>query len=391
MSNGRDTALVLSGGSMNAVLMELGFVRRVRESELWPQIGWIFGTSAGALIGAVAAADRLDDYERFVMGLQPADVFRPNRLWRTLLLGTHEYALPDTMTERVGDPAVLAQEVAASEIELVVCTTDVTDNGTPSGDGHAFELVHSSRELPPEELARAILASAAISGDVRPMRVGDRIATDGGWTRNYPLGHAYDRPEVQRIVAFRLLQRYAPTNVEALASMRRRLERFGRVPLIRGLVLELREAEERARAGEPAHAIDALIRLMRVAVVHNTELEERRANEKDVSVRELRRLREDVDALVHSGVRDPRERAALADAVEERFARTRFPFRHDRVIPRITVRASAGDVNLEAGRRARVEWPEADKRALIERGYELADRELTAHGFPQRRLLSAKV
>jgi hypothetical protein len=52
------------------------------------------------------------------------------------------------------------------------------------------------------------------------------------------------------------------------------------------------------------------------------------------------------------------------------------------VIPRITVRASAGEVNLEAGSRARVEWPEGDKRALIERGYALADRELSANGFP---------
>jgi predicted acylesterase/phospholipase RssA len=372
---------VLSGGSMNAVLMELGFVRRLRECALWPRVGWIFGTSAGALIGAVAAADRLDDYERFIMGLQPADVFRPNRLWRMLLLGTHEYALGATMSERVGDPIELAREVIASDKELVVCTTDVTENGTPPGDGRAFELVYSSRELEPERLAEAILASAAISGIVRPMRVGDRIATDGGWTRNYPLGHAYDRPEVERIVAFRLLQRYAPSDPERLGAMRRRLERFGRVPPIKGLVAELREAEERARNGEPAHAIDALVRLMRVAVVHNTELEERRANEKDVSVRELRRLREDVAALVRAGVRDPRDREALARAVEERFTTTRFPFRHDRVIPRITVRASAGDVNLEAGRRARVEWPAEDKRALIQRGYALADRELTAHGF----------
>ena len=49
MSVRRDVAVVLSGGSMNGVLMELGFLRRLRESELWPRVGWIFGTSAGAL------------------------------------------------------------------------------------------------------------------------------------------------------------------------------------------------------------------------------------------------------------------------------------------------------------------------------------------------------
>jgi predicted acylesterase/phospholipase RssA len=388
MSNERDTALVLSGGSINGVLMELGFLRRLRESALWPRIGWVFGTSAGALVGAVAASDRIDDFERFVVGLQPADVFRPNRLWRLLLLGTHEYSLPDTMADRIGDPAALAAEVIASEVELVVCATDMTERTTPAEDGHAFELVYSSREHGPEELARAILASAAMSGLVPPQRVGDRIATDGGWTRNFPLGHAYDRPEVQQIVAFRLHQRYPTADVETLVAVRRRLERFGRVPPIRGLVEELREAEERARRGEPAHAIDALVRLMRVAVVHNTDLEERQARAKDTSIRELRRLRQDVAALVGAGVRDPRERRALLAALDDRFAQTRFPFRHDRLVPRITVRGSVGEVSLEAGRRARVHWPEADKRALIERGYDLADQELTANGYPTQEVVS---
>ena len=52
-------------------------------------------------------------------------------------------------------------------------------------------------------MAQAILASAAISTLVLPLRVGDRIATDGAWTRNFPLAHAYARPEVSMIVAFR--------------------------------------------------------------------------------------------------------------------------------------------------------------------------------------------
>ncbi len=36
---------------MNAVLLELGFLERLRESRLWPRIGWIYGSSAGALTG----------------------------------------------------------------------------------------------------------------------------------------------------------------------------------------------------------------------------------------------------------------------------------------------------------------------------------------------------
>lgn len=384
MGNERDTALVLSGGSINGVLMELGFLRRIRESPLWPRVGWIFGTSAGALAGSLATVDRLDTMERFLLSLQPEDAFRPNRLWRLLLLGSHEYSLPETIVERIGPTEELAADVIASEIELVVCATDLTDTEEPGRNGHAFELVYSSRTHEPEELSQAILASAAMSGLVMPMRIGDRIATDGGWTRNFPLGYAYDRPEVERIVAFRVIPRYPRVDVATLAVVRRRLERFSRVPPIRALVEELREAEARFRRGEPAHAIDTLLRLMRVAVVHNTELEERLAGEKDDSIRELARLRTDLRALVQAGVRGRRERDELLRAIDERFAASRFPFRRDRLVPRITVRGSVADVSLEAGRRATRHWAEEDKRALIDRGYELTDVELARNGFPAK-------
>src|SRR5215216_2284175 len=47
----RDVAIVLSGGGMNGVLLELGFLKRLRVSSLWPRVGRIYGTSAGALTG----------------------------------------------------------------------------------------------------------------------------------------------------------------------------------------------------------------------------------------------------------------------------------------------------------------------------------------------------
>src|SRR5687767_10139899 len=53
-----DTAVVLSGGGMNGVLMEAGFLRRLRQSPLWDRVGWVFGTSAGALSGSMATLDR---------------------------------------------------------------------------------------------------------------------------------------------------------------------------------------------------------------------------------------------------------------------------------------------------------------------------------------------
>jgi len=355
---------------MNGILFELGFLERLRESALWPRVGWIFGTSAGALSGSMAAVDRLDDLERFLLALRPEETFRPNRLWRLPLLGLHEYALPRTIAERLGDLVELARTAAASPIELVVIATDLTND---AHEGSPYELVYSSRSTRPETLAEAVLASAAISALVLPLRVGDRIATDGSWVRNYPLGHAYDHPEVGLIAAFRYEPRYPSLGADGLASFRRRLERFGRVPPLKAFVSDLREAEERSRRGEPAHLAEMIVRLARVAISQNTRVEERLADDKDRSLDELAALRQDVEALVRAHTNDG---DALVDALRERFAAARFPFRHDRHVPRLTVTATAGELSLEPGFRSQRPWTEDAKRALIARGYEATAAEL---------------
>jgi predicted acylesterase/phospholipase RssA len=374
----QDTAVVLSGGSVNGVLMELGFLRRLRETSLWPRVGWVFGTSAGALSGCMAALDRLDDLERFLLELRPEDTFRPNRLWRLPLLGLHDYALPRTIAERIGDPVAIARDLAAAERELVVVATDVT-SASPAGDDMQYELVYSSKETPPEEMMQAILASAAISALVLPLRVGDRIATDGAWVRNFPLCHAYDRPEVETIVAFRYMPKYPQLGITGLQTLRKRLSRFERVPPIRAFIAELREAEERDRRGEPAHQAEMLVRLNRAAIMRNMLTEEETADARDLSISELDALREDVLELVRRHV--PRsERVRVAEEVAERFDDAAFPFRRERAVRRITVRGTVGEISLEPGLRRQTPWTVADKRSIIERGYELADRELSAAG-----------
>ena len=132
----------------------------------------------------MAALDRLDELEEFALGLQPRDVFCPQRLWRLPLNGLHEYALPATIAERLLDPIDLARSLAAAPIEVVVFATDVSERE----DDGTYELSYSSHETPPETMAQAVLASAAISAVVLPLPVGDRIVTDGGWVRNFPLG-----------------------------------------------------------------------------------------------------------------------------------------------------------------------------------------------------------
>jgi predicted acylesterase/phospholipase RssA len=362
----RDVGVVLSGGGVNGVMMELGFLQRLRESPLWPRVAVIFGTSSGALSGVMAALDRLGDLESFLMELQAAETFRPNRMWRLPFLGLHEYALPTTITERIGDVTELATDLGRAPIEVVVLATDVTDDHGNTED--SYELAYSSRTTPPAEMAQALLASAAISALVMPLWVGDRIATDGAWVRNFPLGHAYDHDEVELIVAFRYVPQYPRTGVAVFETMRRRLERFRRIPPVRAFIAELDAARERAERGEPAHLGDMMVRLARVAVLRNTQLEEKFAAEKDESLRELRTLRHDVLALIDDD--------ALARAVEGRFGRARFPFRHDRLVPRVTVTGSIVGEGLDPGFRTQRPWPNEAKRALIRRGWTLADEQL---------------
>jgi predicted acylesterase/phospholipase RssA len=380
MTSRKDVAVVLSGGGMNGVLMELGFMQRLRETELWPRIGWIFGTSAGALVGSMAAVGRLEDLERFLLELEAQDVFRPNRLWRLPFLGVHEYALPQTISERIGDLSDLARDLQSAEIELVVCATDASP-GTTGPDIRDYELVYSARTTDSDEMAEAILASAAISALVLPVRVGRRIATDGAWVRNFPLAHAYERPGVRAIVGFRYLPQYPTIGTAALIRLRKRLERFKRVPPIRAFIAEIEEAVERERRGEPAHLPEMILRLTRAAIVRNTVLEEQLADDKDESIRELARLREDVAEIVARMVKGRKERARVQAALDERFAEARFPFRHDRAIPRLIVRGSIEEVTLEHGPGS--EWTVEKKRALIARGYALADGELRAAGIDE--------
>ena len=366
----RDVAVVLSGGAVNGLLMELGFLKRLRETELWPRIGWIYGTSSGAVSGVMAALDRLDDLEEFMLRLQPEDAFRPHSLWRLPLLGSHDYRLPATVNERLGDLTEIARELAESPIEVVVFATDVSEDVHGSG-AHAFELAYSSRSTPPELMSEAVLASAAVSALVLPRQVGDRIVTDGAWVRNFPLGHAYHQPGVELIVSFRYLPRYPRFNAEWIAKLRRRLERFPKIPPIRALVAELHEAEQRDARGEPAHWGDMIVRLMRVAVQQNTMLEERVARDKDEALAALAALREDVDAIVRRGGGRRGER--VAHEVGERFSAARFPFLGDRLIPRIAVQGTSGEITLETGLRRPQPWGEAEKRELIARGYALLD------------------
>jgi len=372
----RDAAVVLSGGGINGVLLELGFLKRLREEPMWSRVGWIYGTSAGALAGTMAALERLDELEEFLLGLQPEDAFRPRPVWR-LPGGPHDYTLPATIAGRIGEPQELGSALAAAEIELIVFATDVSDH--PSADEtRDFELRYPAHSTEPEAMGRAILASAAISGLVLPVWVDGVIATDGGWVRNFPFENAYRNPEVAAIAAFRYIPSYRPTDLAYLERARERLERFRAVPPVRALLAEVRLAQERAARGEPAHYGEMIVRLMRVAFARNVVLEERLVDERETSVSELRRLREDVVSTAVAAA-PPWRRRRLRSELEQRFGSARFPFRHDRHVPALIVRGTSGADSLDPTFR-NAQWPDETKRALIERGYRLTDEALAERG-----------
>jgi hypothetical protein len=73
-----------------------------------------------------------------------------------------------------------------------------------------------------------------------------------------------------------------------------------------------------------------------------------------------------------------RRQRSLLDELDGIFASARLPFRHDRHIPSMVVRATPGDDGLDPTFRGDEPWPEERKRALVERGYCLTDDALAA-------------
>ena len=101
-------------------------------------------------------------------------------------------------------------------------------------------------------------------------------------------------------------------------------------------------------------------------------------SERDTSVAELQRLRERGDLGGGRRCAEAPARTSCGAELESIFASARFPFRHDRQIPSLIVRATPGDDGLDPTFRGDEPWPEERKRALIERGYRLTDDALAA-------------
>ena len=100
----------------------------------------------------MAALDRLGDLERFLFRLRPEEAFRANRLWRLPLLGTHDYVLPRTIAERLGDP-VGARPRARRR------------RAGARGRGHGYHADRRRAGHRPAVRARLLLAGDTAGGD----------------------------------------------------------------------------------------------------------------------------------------------------------------------------------------------------------------------------------
>jgi predicted acylesterase/phospholipase RssA len=370
-----DTAVVLSGGSVNGIFLQLGFLQALRESDLWRRIGWVYGTSAGAMSGWAVAMDSLDEHEEFLMQLQPEDVFAAHDLWRAPFVGLHRYTLPETVAERLGDPVELARRVQEGRRELTVVTTDVGLSSESARRDVQFERAFSSLHETPETLADAIFASAAISTFVLPLRIGDSVYADGGWVRNFPLAYAYDEPRAETIVGCRYCPSPEGFTGRALQSWHERMSRLARIRVARVVTAELRDAMERQERGEPMHLVDTIARLSHIAVYRNSELEVQLADERDRSLRTLDGVRLQMRAAIESSTRG-RRRTELLRALEECFATADFPFTHSRMVPRLVVDVATPDgTRLEITRRPGT-WSDDAKLALAAHGRAVTEKAL---------------
>jgi hypothetical protein len=362
-------AVVLSGGGINGVLLELGFLRRLSETD----------SGAGSAGSTEPRPARSPERWRrstasttsrsSSSGSHPRTAFRPRPIWQ-FPGGLHDYTLPATIADRIGPPEVVGAKLAASPIELLVFATDVSEY--PQCDEERdFELVYSSHSTEPETMGRAILASAAISGIVLPLHVGEKIATDGGWVRNFPFEHAYRNPDVAAIAAFRYVPTYPVSDGAFLERARERLELFRAVPPVRALLAELRLAQERAAAASRPTTASC-----RPPHARRLRAQRGRGGAPRGRARDVRR-RAPVTQRRRAPM-PPWPRAALAPQDAARAARRAVRGRALPVPPRAPVetsivRGTSGPESLDPTFRGDIPWPEERKRALIDRGYTLTD------------------
>lgn len=159
--------LALSGGAVLGAA-HVGVLRALAEEEI--RAGWVAGTSAGAIVGALHAfglsAERIESLIRDLSWLSVTN-FKPSRMG---VLSIER--LGNFLNDTLGDV-----NLEDAQVPLAVVATDI----------HTGEKVM----LREGNLATAVTASACIPGIFTPVQWKDRLLVDGGIVENLPIDTAH--------------------------------------------------------------------------------------------------------------------------------------------------------------------------------------------------------
>lgn len=159
MKNG----LVLSGGGVLGIA-HIGLIKVLEEHQI--NIDYISGTSVGALIGALYAAEV--PAEKMIEFFKTTPLFN----WSYYSLRKPGWFLTDPYSEHL-TKYLSADTFEALQKPLFVIATDIA-----SGEYHVFKE---------GALINTVLASSAIPGFFTPVEINKRLYSDGGIVNNFPI------------------------------------------------------------------------------------------------------------------------------------------------------------------------------------------------------------
>lgn len=158
----RSVGLVLSGGGARG-FFHMGVIKALQELNI--KIDYISGTSIGAVVGAVYAADPQVDFEKISREIDFL------KLSKALLLATRNNY--KNSIENFLRNYLKVDNFLDLKIPLVFNATDVN---------RKKEVVFNKGKLFP-----ALVASVSIPGIFHPVEIGDRFLVDGGVINNVPI------------------------------------------------------------------------------------------------------------------------------------------------------------------------------------------------------------
>lgn len=165
VEKGKKIALALGSGGARG-LAHIGVIRRLEE--MGYEIGYLAGTSMGALVGGIYAAGELDAYEGWARELTRSDMLK---LLDFSFNGGSIFKgdrVIDAIRDLVGD-----RQIEDLPIGFTAVATDLAEQ--------------SEVWLRRGSLFKAIRASTAIPSLLSPVRIDDRLLADGGLVNPIPI------------------------------------------------------------------------------------------------------------------------------------------------------------------------------------------------------------